>query len=288
MVLHKFKNEVGSDVWLDDLNIKLGEGLNGKVSLMELNGTKVAVKTVRPSLMGSNKTDSLEILKHEASIMKMLKDDHVLRFYGLVHNEYEWCLIMEYAEKGTLQSRMAFPMTEEERLKILVDIVERMQYLHENQVLHRDLKSDNVFFKKDGTAVIGDYGLAIRLGSPQEIFDHGSSGHFLISAPEVTKSKPYGIKADVYSFGILLAEIISEESAEDFEYTEDFCLDFEHFSKNLVKRTSDSTKTLLQLVKSCTSLDPFTRPTFLDIRRRLKEIERRLMETKSKLCSDIN
>ncbi|KAK2705585.1 dual specificity testis-specific protein kinase 2-like [Artemia franciscana] len=268
-----FKNEVGDDVILDDLDIKLGEGLNGKVSLMELNGMKVAVKTVRPSLMGSNRKDSLEILKHEASIMKILKDDHVLKFYGLVHNENEWSLIMEYAENGTLQSRMAFPMTEEEMLKILADIVEGIQYLHETQILHRDLKSDNIYFKNDGTAVIGDYGLAIRLGSPEEIFDHGSSGHFLRSAPEVIKSEPYGIKSDVYSFGILLAEIISEESAEEFEYTEDFCLDFEHFHKNFVKRTNDFTGILLQLVKCCTSLDPSTRPTFIDIRRRLMEIE---------------
>lgn len=85
-----------------------------------------------------------------------------------------------------------------------------MQYLHGNSIIHRDLKLENILYTND-TVKIGDFGLArevpgICYGKIQLQELCGTDGYM---APEVKKYKPYGLKADIYSFGVLSYELFA-------------------------------------------------------------------------------
>ncbi len=100
-----------------------------------------------------------------------------------------------------------------ERLRVAADIASAVAYLHENRILYRDLKPANVGFDADGVLKIFDFGLAVELPYSD---DHdetyklsGNTGTSRYMAVEVIRREPYGLKADTFSFAILLWEILS-------------------------------------------------------------------------------
>jgi serine/threonine protein kinase len=107
-----------------------------------------------------------------------------------------------------------------ERLQVAHDVASGIEYLHERRVMHRDIKSSNVGFDADGVAQIFDLGLARLLPPESERLCDGyvmsRVGTRSCMAPEVADKLPYDLKADVYSFGIVLWEILSMCTAGDY------------------------------------------------------------------------
>jgi len=101
-----------------------------------------------------------------------------------------------------------------ERLRVANDIAGAVAYLHDSRILYRDLKPANIGFDADGVLKIFDFGLAVELPYGDEDHDEtyklsGNTGTSRYMAVEVIRREPYGLKADVFSFSILLWEIIS-------------------------------------------------------------------------------
>lgn len=127
--------------------------------------------------------------------------------------EPEFCLVTEFMHKGSLFDVLGdqtVDLSWERKIDICMDICKGMVYLHTRTppIIHRDIKSLNVLVTKDWKCTIADFGLtkikdkamlSTRCGSPAW------------SAPEVLRGEPYDEKADVFSFGIVLWEIISRQ-----------------------------------------------------------------------------
>ncbi|KAI2667592.1 Dual specificity testis-specific protein kinase 2 [Labeo rohita] len=164
------------------------------------------------------------------------------------------------------------------RVKLALEIAMGLSYLHSKGIFHRDLTSKNCLIKSDEngyTAIVGDFGLAEKIPS------HDFEGEKLSvvgspfwMAPEVLRDEPYNEKADVFSYGIILCEIIARIQA-DPDYlprTENFGLDY-HAFQHMV---GDCPPDFLQLAFNCCNMDPKLRPSFPDIAKRLEEIQKKL------------
>ncbi|CAE8709746.1 unnamed protein product [Polarella glacialis] len=123
---------------------------------------------------------------------------------------------MEYADGGDLSAALrrrkdespTLGFTTDDSLAILAQVLQALQHMHAKRVLHRDIKAQNIFLTASGLVKLGDFGVSKVLeqtaGAAQTVI--GTPSYF---APEVCESKPYGSKADIWSLGVVLYELLS-------------------------------------------------------------------------------
>ncbi|XP_018609012.2 dual specificity testis-specific protein kinase 2 [Scleropages formosus] len=228
-----------------------------------------------------NKTSSNRAnMLREVQLMNRLSHPNILRFMGVCVQEGQLHALTEYINGGNLEQLLDSNkhLSWAERVKLACDIAMGLDYLHSKGVFHRDLTSKNCLIKSDEsgyTAVVGDFGLAEKIPSENSDGDKlAVVGSPFWMAPEVLRDEPYNEKADVFSYGIILCEIIARIQA-DPDYlprTENFGLDY-HAFQNMV---GDCPHDFLQLAFNCCNMDPKLRPSFPDIVNKLEEILARL------------
>ncbi|XP_037538330.1 dual specificity testis-specific protein kinase 2 [Nematolebias whitei] len=234
------------------------------------------VMALKMNKLSSNRANMLR----EVQLMNRLCHANILRFKGVCVHEGQLHALTEYINGGNLEQlldgnkHLSWPM----RVKLACDIASGVAYLHAKGIFHRDLTSKNCLIKCDDnsyTAVVGDFGLAEKipanLAEGEKLSVVGSP---FWMAPEVLRDESYNEKADVFSYGIILCEIIARIQADpDFlPRTENFGLDY-HTFQHMV---GDCPPDFLQLAFNCCNMDPKLRPSFPDIVRQLEEILARL------------
>uniref|UniRef100_H9GKE6 dual-specificity kinase n=2 Tax=Anolis carolinensis TaxID=28377 RepID=H9GKE6_ANOCA len=215
----------------------------------------------------------------EVQLMNRLSHPNILRFMGVCVHQGQLHALTEYINGGNLEQLLdsPTPLPWPVRIKLALDIARGLRYLHSKGIFHRDLTSKNCLVRCEDngyTAVVGDFGLAEKIptyseGSEKEPLAVVGSPYWM--APEVLRGELYNEKADVFAYGIILCETIARIPA-DPDYlprTEDFGLDVPSFC-NLVG--PDCPMTFLQLAFHCCSMDPTSRPSFLEITQRLEAI----------------
>ena len=186
---------------------------------------------------------------------------------------------LEEVEEGNQKSKIyAKAALWNERIVVAQDFANAVTYLHKSSIIHRDLKLTNCGFDANGKFKLFDFGLATKLTQEKRIaLDQyklsGFTGTCRYMAPEVFQCIPYGKPADVYSFGLILWEIMSLERVFQGE-TVDSLSEKVYGKKNFrPKIKSKWPSTFKHIIHKCWSADPSMRPSFVNIDSTLQDCQ---------------
>ncbi|XP_075264611.1 RAF proto-oncogene serine/threonine-protein kinase-like isoform X2 [Convolutriloba macropyga] len=262
---------------------RIGSGSFGTVYKGHYHGN-VAIKKL--NLTNPTK-EQLSCFENEVLLLKKCRHANILLFYGFTTDAYlaivtQWCegkSLYWHIHVEDSENPERF-LTNYEKLSIAKQTAQGMSYLHSKTIIHRDLKSNNIFLLDDYTVKIGDFGLATlkskwnTTGSTQE---RQPTGSILWMAPEVlmfSSDTPYSYKSDVYSFGIVLFELFSG----NLPYN-GLCRDViiymvgKGFLKPDLSQCQDDTPAdLKQLLIECVQKKPDDRPLFPEIHTQLQQL----------------
>ncbi|KAM9780669.1 LIM domain kinase 1-like [Syngnathus typhle] len=224
----------------------------------------------------------------EVKVMRCLDHPNVLKFIGLFYKDKHIHFVSEYIQGGTLRETIAkmdnnFPWNI--RVSYAKDIAAGMAYLHSMNVIHRDLNSHNCLVKENQSVVVADFGLArlvtaernrsrtpsldqppkgtlSELRKPDRRKRYTVVGNPYWMAPEMIHGKSYDERVDIFSFGIMICEIIGRVSADpDFlPRSNDFGLNVSAFIER--HQPSQCPLAFLPLAAICCDLDADQRPSF--------------------------
>lgn len=188
----------------------LGKGEYGKVYRAFHMDTRIEVAVKMVALDKFAEVGKLaELTRNEIDTLKVLEDNiNVVKFVEMLKTNNFVYLVYEYCEGGTLEELMRNrrQFQEKDALVLFRQLITAMKSLHEHFILHRDIKPNNIFFKS-GHLKLADFGFCKRLKGADD-FTQTSLGSPLYMAPEVLNHDVYGSKADVWSCGIVLYEML--------------------------------------------------------------------------------
>lgn len=236
--------------------------------------------------------DSRAMFLDEIQMLSKLRHPNVIKCKGVIFHEGHISYLTEYIEGGTLQELLtdheALQLPWETYLNITLDVARGMAYLHHKGIIHRDLNSKNILVREVYTkrymAFIIDLGLSYQKQEesiPSEV-PHGPVGSPYHIAPELFNDDPCSQKADVFSFGIILCEMICGcpgADPDELPRTDDFGLNVEEFNE----LASDCPSEYLNLAVRCCQVDAILRPHFVDIVKIIDIILDRLEENASNM-----
>ncbi|KAM4602319.1 tyrosine-protein kinase HCK-like, partial [Discoglossus pictus] len=169
--------------------------------------TQVAVKTMKPGSMSAG------AFLEEANLMKTLQHDRLVRLNAVVTQEEPIYIITEYMQKGSLLDFLKSQEGNSQPVTQLIDfsaqIAEGMWFIERMNYIHRDLRAANCLVSATLTCKIADFGLARVIEDSEYTAREGAKFPIKWTAPEAANYGSFTIKSDVWSFGILLMEIIT-------------------------------------------------------------------------------
>uniref|UniRef100_A0A4W6CNG5 Mitogen-activated protein kinase kinase kinase n=1 Tax=Lates calcarifer TaxID=8187 RepID=A0A4W6CNG5_LATCA len=262
----------------------IGAGGFGKVYKGVWRGEEVAVKAARQD-PDEDISVTAESVRQEARLFWMLRHPNIIALRGVCLREPNLCLVMEYARGGALNRALAGKKVPPRVLvNWAVQIATGMDYLHNQAfvpIIHRDLKSSNILIlepvERDDlsgkTLKITDFGLAREWHQTTKM---SAAGTYAWMAPEVIKLSLFSKSSDVWSFGVLLWELLTGE----VPYREIDALAVAYgvaMNKLTLPIPSTCPEPFAQLLGECWSPNPHSRPSFTNILRRLLAIEQSAM-----------
>lgn len=188
----------------------LGEGSFGKCYLVECASDKsrCVIKQIDIKHMSPQEKDETV---REALILQNLRHPNIISFRdAYTTKKQKLCIVMDFADGGDLQTRIrernGRPFTEDQVIDWFAQICLAMKHVHDRKILHRDLKSQNIFLTKTGRVKLGDFGIAKVLNATMDNAKTMVGTPYYLS-PEIIENRPYSFKSDIWSLGVLLYEL---------------------------------------------------------------------------------
>ncbi|KAF5469400.1 hypothetical protein F2P56_013479 [Juglans regia] len=274
------------DEWTIDLRkLNMGapfaQGAFGKLYRGTYNGEDVAIKILERPENNPEKAQLMEQqFQQEVMMLATLKHLNIVRFIGGCRKPMVWCIVTEYAKGGSVRQFLTKRHNRAVPLKLAVkqalDVARGMAYVHGLGLIHRDLKSDNLLINADKSIKIADFGVA-RI----EVQTEGmtpETGTYRWMAPEMIQHRPYTQKVDVYSFGIVLWELIT--GLLPFQNMTAVQAAFAVVNKGVRPVIpNDCLPILSEIMTRCWDANPDVRPPFTEVVRMLENAENEIMTT---------
>ncbi|XP_052436625.1 tyrosine-protein kinase SRK2 [Carassius gibelio] len=228
------------------------------------NTTEVAIKEFKDVNYSSIKT--------EIDIMKELHHERLLKLYAVCTNSQPMCLVTELMKNGSLKKFLINHKHKQDlefsiMMDFAVQITEGMMYI-ENKIVHRDLRAENILLTDMQCCKIADFGLA-EINLPGS---HRISSDIKVPvkwmAPEIFENKAYTSKSDVWSFGILLTEIVTYGDDPYPGMDKKTCVQSIQRGERM-ERPAGCPEALYEIMLRCWRSNPEERPTFTELRGKL-------------------
>ncbi|BFG40713.1 hypothetical protein CerSpe_269880 [Prunus speciosa] len=237
-------------------------------------GQDVAVKILRSEHLNDALEDEFA---QEVKILREVHHRNVVRFIGACTKSPHLCIVTEYMPGGSLYDYLHKNhnvLKLSELLKFAIDVCKGMEYLHHNNIIHRDLKTANLLMDTNNVVKVADFGVA-RFQNQEGVMT-AETGTYRWMAPEVINHQPYDQKADVFSFAIVLWELVTAKVPYDTMTPLQAALGVRQGLRPDLPSTGHPK--LLELMQRCWDADPSNRPSFSDIIAQLEYLLQEVQE----------
>ena len=170
---------------------------------------EVAVKVLKSDMADDD--TALERFKREAGAVTQLSHPNIVDVYDVGDDGDKHYIVMEYIKGYTLKQliKKRGPIPYKEAVWMMKQLAGALMEAHRNNVIHRDVKSQNVLIKDDGTIKLSDFGIALANGAMQLTRKDSVLGSVHYLAPELSKGKQASMQSDIYSLGIVFYELLT-------------------------------------------------------------------------------
>merc|ERR1719337_304247 len=189
---------------------EIGSRSFGKVSLVKDKNEKLfCMKTVDTARMSGKERKQAQ---NEVKVLSALKHPYIVSYRESFMENNQLCIVMDYAEGGDLfkvidrSRRKCQTLGQPKIVRWLTQALLALKYLHDKHVLHRDLKSQNIFLSASGRVKLGDFGIS-KVLEATDCFARTSIGTPYYLAPEICQQRPYSWSADIWALGCILYEL---------------------------------------------------------------------------------
>ncbi|KAG5496085.1 hypothetical protein JKF63_02383 [Porcisia hertigi] len=261
----------------------LGKGSFGSAILIKRksDGLLFVVKEVGMSNMSRKEREEA---RHECTVLQQLQHPNIVRYVEQFENSNNLYIVMEYCDGGDLAAKVKQsrgPMKESNVLYYFSQICLAMEYLHSRHILHRDIKTMNVFLMKNGAVKLGDFGISTVLRTTMGMANTVCGTPYYFS-PELCRNRPYNNKSDIWALGVLLYECATG-GRHPFDGTSMNQLMQRIVQGRYAPLSSQYSSDFRKMIDWCLQKDPHKRPSIKQtlslplMRRSLEQLEENLM-----------
>ena len=244
----------------------LGEGSFGKAYLCENLSDNFHCVIKQIPLDGLDEQEKKETY-NEVLILKKVNHSNIIKFIDVFKKSKPintLNIVTEYADDGDLNQKIEklkqkkSPFTEKEIINYLIQICLALNHIHKKKIIHRDLKSGNIFLTKGGLVKLGDFGISKGFKNTWEKAKSKVGTPYYLS-PEIINNKPYDSKSDIWALGVMLYEMMTFKMP--FNANSLPALSLKILRGIYQQPSSYYSKDLINLVKQCLTLEPKKRPS---------------------------
>uniref|UniRef100_A0A1A8LLC1 non-specific serine/threonine protein kinase n=2 Tax=Nothobranchius pienaari TaxID=704102 RepID=A0A1A8LLC1_9TELE len=241
----------------------LGRGAFGEATLYRRTEDNSLVVWKEVDLNSLSEKERRDVT-NEISILSMLEHNNIIAYFNHFMDKNTLLIELEYCNGGNLYDKIVQQkgklFTEELVVWYLYQIASAVAHIHNAGVIHRDIKTQNIFLTKTNLIKLGDYGLAKKLGSEFSMAETCVGTPYYMS-PEVCQGTKYNFKSDIWAVGCVLYEVLTFKRTFDATNALNLCVKIVQGNWTMEVNSDLYSSEIIKLIYDCLNQDPAKRPT---------------------------